>query len=100
MLIIITLLIFLISINLNLKSVLIFFKFFIYLFKNKKENKSISSEIILNEPNIEKNNIDKLFQENLPFVKNDTDNKNQTKKFILPSVKFLASPPKKESARA
>ena len=60
LLIIITLLIFLISINLNLKSVLNFFKFFIYLFKNKKENKSTSSETILNEPNIEKNNIDKL----------------------------------------
>jgi len=97
LLIIITLLIFLISINLNLKSVLNFFKFFIYLFKNKKENKSTSSETILNEPNIEKNNIDKLFQENLPFVKNDPDNKNRSKKFILPSVKFLASPPKKEN---
>ncbi len=96
LLIILILGIFLVSINFNLKSIINFCKFIINLSKNNKINKSISTENILNESSIEKNNNDKLFQEDLPFTKNIPENKNQSKKFILPSVKLLATPSKKE----
>ena len=96
LLIIITFGIFLISVNFNLKSFLKFFKFIIYLLKSKNKNKNISTENIFNESITESNDNDKLFQENLPFEKSASENKKQLKKFILPSIKFLTTPPKNE----
>ena len=96
LLIIIILVIFLISVNFNLKSFLKFFKFIIYLLKSKNENKNISTENIFNESITESNDNNKLFQENLPFEKSASENKKQLKKFILPSIKFLTTPSKNE----
>ena len=98
-LMIITLVIFLVSVNFNLKSTINFFKVIVYFFKKKEERGVIQQEHILNETKTEKNNINKLFQENLPFVKNKFDEKKDLKKFILPSIKFLIAPSKKERER-
>ena len=81
------------SINFNFKMFLNFFKKL--KFKNTNQNKNEVSE--QNEYIKEINDEDsKLVQEDLPFDKIKTDNKNK-KKYLLPSIKLLMAPNKKET---
>ena len=81
------------SINFNVKMFLNFFKKL--KFKNTNQNKNEVSE--QNEYIKEINDEDsKLVQEDLPFDKIKTDNKNK-KKYLLPSIKLLMVPNKKET---
>ena len=92
-LIVITFLIFLISINFKVSQILIFFKFLKNLFKNKKftklETNTPSSEDISSSTIKE----DLRVQDSLPF---DNKDKEKHQKFILPDLKLLKSPSKNE----
>ena len=77
---------FLLSVNFN-------YRFFVSLFKIKKKNYTNKNEII-NEY-IPEEEIKNLIQEDLPFVKNQADEK-VTKKFRLPNLDLLKFPSKKE----
>ncbi len=93
-LIIITFMIFLISINFNIKSVIMFIKFIIKISSNKKNNTSSSYGDFLQETEFKEN--EKLIQEDLPFSKSVVESKNMTKKFKFPAIDLLKSPTKKE----
>ena len=92
-LIVITFLIFLISINFKVSQILFFFKFLTNLFKNKKfaklETNTPSAEDI-SSSNIKE---DLRVQDSLPF---DNKDKEKHQKFILPDLKLLKSPSKNE----
>ena len=92
-LIVITFLIFLISINFKVSQILIFFKFLKNLFKNKKftklETNTPSTEDISSSTIKE----DLRVQDSLPF---DNKAKEKHQKFILPDLKLLKSPSKNE----
>ena len=92
-LIVITFLIFLISINFKVSQILIFFKFLKNLFKNKKftklETNTPSTEDISSSTIKE----DLRVQDSLPF---DNKDKEKHQKFILPDLKLLKSPSKNE----
>ena len=91
--IVITFLIFLISINFKVSQILIFFKFLKNLFKNKKftklETNTPSTEDISSSTIKE----DLRVQDSLPF---DNKDKEKHQKFILPDLKLLKSPSKNE----
>ena len=86
LLVIFIIILFLLSVNFN-------YRFFVSLFKIKKKNYTNKNEII-NEY-IPEEEIKNLIQEDLPFVKNQTDEK-VTKKFNLPNLDLLKFPSKKE----
>ena len=93
LLIFLTLCFFLMSINFNIKMLFNFLKKI--KFKNTNQNKNEVSE--QNEYIKEINNEDsKLVQEDLPFDKIKIDNKNK-KKYLLPPIKLLIVPNKKET---
>ncbi len=93
-LILITIIFFLISINFNLKKFFVFIKkTFDFINKKNIKNYTDKSEII-NEY-IPQDEIKNLIQEDLPFIKNE--NKSETKiKFKLPNLDLLKIPSKKE----
>ena len=93
-LILITLIFFLISVNFNPKKFYEFIKKTFYLLRKKnKKNYTDKSEII-NEY-IPQDEIKNLIQTDLPFIKNE--NKSEVKiKFKLPSLDLLRTPTKKE----
>ena len=93
-LILITIIFFLISINFNSKNFIEFNKkIFNFITKENNKNYTDKSEII-NEY-IPQDEIKNLIQEDLPFIKNE--NKSETKiKFKLPSLDLLKIPTKKE----
>jgi len=92
-LILLSFLFFLISINFNIKN---FIKFFINI-KNKFFNVSVNKideDLSKFEKNYEESKT--LIQEDLPFSQNIKSSKNAEKKFVLPSLNFLKLPTKKE----
>jgi S-DNA-T family DNA segregation ATPase FtsK/SpoIIIE len=93
-LILITIIFFLISINFNPKK---FFEFIkkIYAFINKKNTKNYTDRSEIINEYIPQDEIKNLIQEDLPFIKRE--NKSETKvKFKLPSLDLLKIPTKKE----
>jgi S-DNA-T family DNA segregation ATPase FtsK/SpoIIIE len=93
-LILITSIFFLVSINFNLK------RFFenikkIFEFISKKNNKNYTNKNEIINEYIPQDEIKNLIQSDLPFIK--TDNKSETKiKFKLPSLELLKTPTKRE----
>ena len=92
----ITLVLFLISINFNLK------KFNTYVLKifslfSKKNNKIYTDKSEIINEYIPQNEIKNLIQEDLPFIKNENKNENKIK-FNLPNLDLLKLPTKKERA--
>ena len=95
LLIIITIIFFLISINFSLKFTLSFFKFLLGLVKKqKKENQILKNEFSENfiKEEIEETRI----QEDLPFYTSSPELKKASQKFKIPLVDFLKQPTKKE----
>jgi S-DNA-T family DNA segregation ATPase FtsK/SpoIIIE len=93
-LILITLIFFLISINFNPK---IFFEVIkkIFEFVSEKSNKNYTDKSEIINEYIPQDEIKNLIQSDLPFIK--TDNKSETKiKFKLPSLELLKTPTKRE----
>ncbi len=86
-----TLVFFLISINFNIKNFYLFCKNF---FTKDKKNYTNKDEII-NEY-IPQEEIKNLIQEDLPFIKAETNNSSKNISFKLPSIELLKSPTKKE----
>jgi S-DNA-T family DNA segregation ATPase FtsK/SpoIIIE len=92
-LILLTSIFFLISINFNPKR---FFEFIkkIFEFISKKNNKNYTDKSEIINEYIPQDEIKNLIQSDLPFIK--TDNKSETKiKFKLPDLELLKSPTKK-----
>ncbi len=86
--ILVTLLFFLISINLNFKNFFLNIKKFInFLFKKNSKNYTNQSEII--SEFIPQEEIKDLIQEDLPFIKTDTNKSLSKNKFFLPSIDLL-----------
>jgi S-DNA-T family DNA segregation ATPase FtsK/SpoIIIE len=93
-LILITIIFFLISINFNSKNFIEFIKK-IFNFITKKNNKNYTDKSEIINEYIPQDEIKNLIQEDLPFIKNE--NKSETKiKFKLPSLDLLKIPTKKE----
>ena len=93
-LILITIVFFLISINFNLKKFFEFIKKVLNFFNKKNSRNYTDKSEIINEY-IPQDEIKNLIQEDLPFIKNE--NKSESKiKFKLPSLELLKTPSKKE----
>ena len=93
-LILITIVFFLISINFNPKK---FFEFVkkVFNFFNKKNSRNYTDKSEIINEYIPQDEIKNLIQEDLPFIKNE--NKSESKiKFKLPSLDLLKTPSKKE----
>ena len=93
-LILITIVFFLISINFNPKK---FFEFVkkVFNFFNKKNSRNYTDKSEIINEYIPQDEIKSLIQEDLPFIKNE--NKSETKiKFKLPALDLLKIPTKKE----
>ena len=90
-LILVTLILFLISINFNINKLKTFVNKISSLLKRNDKNYTDKSEII-NEY-IPQDEIKNLIQEDLPFIKNEKEKK---RKFNLPDLDFLKIPTKKE----
>ena len=93
-LIVIIIVLFLKSINFNLKKNLKFFKSMSLFFIKKNKNYTDKSEII--DEYIPQEEIKNLIQEDLPFIKADEIKKSEKLKFKLPNLDLLRSPSKKE----
>ena len=94
-LIILITILFLISINFNPKNFYIFLKkILLMIFVNKKKNYTDKSEII--SEYIPQDEIKNLIQEDLPFIKTETNKLLNNTKFKLPSIELLKTPLKKE----
>ena len=93
-LIILTIGLFLLSINFNLKKFLNFLKKISLALSKQKQNYTDKSEVI-NEY-IPQEEIKNLIQEDLPFIKADEVKKTEKLKFKLPSLDLLKFPSKKE----
>ena len=93
--IILTIIFFLVSINFNTKN-------FIQLIKNviqfllKKENKNYTNKNEIINEYIPQDAIKDLIQEDLPFIKAETNQSLNKTKFALPSIDLLKLPSKKE----
>ena len=86
---------FLISINFNLKNFIFSIKKILnFLFKKNQKNYTNKNEVI-NEY-IPQEEIKNLIQEDLPFIKAEQDNQIKKSKFDLPSIELLKIPNKKE----
>ena len=86
---------FFISINFNPKTIYLYLnKFITLIFKSNKKNYTNKNEII-NEY-IPQDEIKNLIQEDLPFIKNETNNITTKIKFKLPEIDLLKIPTKKE----
>ena len=94
-LIFLTTILFMLSINLNFKRIIKLFKKILSLITNKnKNNYTDKSEII--EEYIPQEKIKDLIQEDLPFIKAETNSKSNEIKFNIPSIELLKVPTKKE----
>jgi S-DNA-T family DNA segregation ATPase FtsK/SpoIIIE len=93
-LILITIILFLISINFSPKK---FFKVIkqIFAFFNKKENKNYTDKSEIINEYIPQDEIKNLIQEDLPFIKSDNNSEKKIK-FKLPDLELLKIPTKKE----
>jgi len=92
--IILTLVFFLFSINFKIKFILDLFK---KIFRNKDNN--YNNKKIYEELKLSASTTEKLIQEDLPFANTLSDKKNNTFKFKLPSFDFLKKPSKTERER-
>ena len=97
LLLIILIILFLISINFNIKKINNFFKFILGLIKNKKKNITSPPDIFTQDLKTDDIATEKLTQEDLPFKSNTTDTNNILKKFKFPTLDFLNLPSKKEN---
>jgi S-DNA-T family DNA segregation ATPase FtsK/SpoIIIE len=93
-LILITTIFFLISINFNPKSFSNVIKQ-IFTFFNKKENKNYTDKSEIINEYIPQDEIKNLIQEDLPFIKSDNNSEKKIK-FKLPDLELLKIPTKKE----
>ncbi len=94
-LIVLITILFLKSINFNLKEVWGFLKKIIY-FLNKDKNKTYTDKSEIIKEYIPQDEITNLIQEDLPFIKADKLKENEKNKFKLPSLDLLKIPSKKE----
>ena len=98
-LILITLILFLKSINFNLKNFLSSLrKIVLILFKKEEKSYTDKSEII-NEY-IPQDEIKNLIQEDLPFIKTESNQSNNKNRFKLPDIELLKIPSKKEKVKS
>jgi DNA segregation ATPase FtsK/SpoIIIE, S-DNA-T family len=98
-LIILTLSLFLISINFKPKKLLKFLSFLkILLFKKKEKNYTNKNEII--SEYIPQDQIKNLIQEDLPFIKSEKKENINRSKFKLPTADLLKSPSKNERIKS
>ncbi len=98
-LILLTLILFLKSINFNLKNFLSSLrKIILILFKKEEKSYTDKSEII-NEY-IPQEEIKNLIQEDLPFIKSESNQSNNKNKFKLPEIELLKIPSKKEKVKS
>ena len=94
-LILLTISLFLLSINFNIKKFILFIKkLFQIIFKSNSKNYTNKNEII-NEY-IPQEEIKNLIQEDLPFIKTESLQSLDKSKFKLPSLDLLKKPAKKE----
>ena len=83
------------SINLNVKRIIKLFKKIFSLITNKNRNNyTDKSELI--EEYIPQEKIKDLIQEDLPFIRAETNSKSNEIKFNIPSIELLKVPTKKE----
>jgi DNA segregation ATPase FtsK/SpoIIIE, S-DNA-T family len=94
-LIIITAVLFLISINFDSKKISHLFKKFIYIFY-KQDNKSYTDKSEIISEYIPQDEIKNIIQEDLPFIKAEKIKENEKNKFKLPEISLLKIPTKKE----
>ena len=94
-LVFLVILLFLLSINFYLSNLIFLLKKFNqFIFKKKNKNYTNENEVI-NEY-IPQDEIKNLIQEDLPFIKSDTNQLTNKVKFNLPSIDLLKVPTKKE----
>ena len=91
-LLILTIILFLKSINFKIKKLNeLFRKIF-----SKKNNKNYTNKNEVIDEYIPQEEIKNLIQEDLPFIKTESAQSSKKKKFLLPSIDLLAVPSKKE----
>ena len=98
-LIILTLILFLKSINFNLKNFLSSLKKIILILFKKEEKSYTDKSEIINEY-IPQEEIKNLIQEDLPFIKSESNQSNNKNKFKLPEIELLKIPSKKEKVKS
>ena len=98
-LIIIILILFLISINFNPKNFWNYIKQISNIFLGKKEKNYTNKDEIINEY-IPQEEIKNLIQEDLPFIKAESNNAYNKNKFKLPSLDLLKIPKKNEKEKS
>nr|WP_256997908.1 DNA translocase FtsK [Candidatus Pelagibacter ubique] len=94
-LILITIGLFLISVNFNYKKFLLFLKK-IFNFISRKNTKSYTDKSEIISEYIPQDEIKNLIQEDLPFIKAEKMKENEKTKFKLPNLDLLNTPSKKE----
>ena len=94
-LLILTILLFLKSINLKIKEVSELYSKIIRIF-TKKNNKNYTNKNEVIDEYIPQEEIKNLIQEDLPFIKTESAQSSRKEKFFLPSVDLLKLPSKKE----
>ena len=90
-LIILIFIVFLFSINFQIKNFVLFINFF-----TRKTRKNYEKENEVIKEYIPQQEIKNLIQEDLPFIKADQSQSNNQKKFKLPTIDLLKVPSKKE----
>ncbi len=86
---------FFLSVNFNVKTLNLFFRKFVnILFKNSGKNYTKRNEII--EEYIPQEEIKNLIQDDLPFIRSDSNETQKKFKFKLPSLDLLKIPSKKQ----
>ena len=98
-LILLTLTLFLKSINFNLKNFLTSFKKLILILFKKEEKSYTDKSEIINEY-IPQEEIKNLIQEDLPFIKTESNQSVNKNKFKLPRIELLKIPSKKEKVKS
>ena len=98
-LIIFILIFFLLSINFNVNTFLLFIKtMFNKILKNENQNYTNKNEII--SEYIPQEEIKNLIQEDLPFIKSDATRESKNIKFQLPKIDLLKKPSKSEKNKS
>ena len=98
-LIILILIFFLLSINFNVNTFLLIIKtIFNKILKNKNQNYTNKNEII--SEYIPQEEIKNLIQEDLPFIKSDTNRESKNIKFQLPKIDLLKKPSRSEKNKS
>ena len=98
-LILITSILFLKSINFNLKNFLSSLRKIISILFKKEEKSYTDKSEIINEY-IPQEEIKNLIQEDLPFIKSESNQSNNKNKFKLPEIELLKIPSKKEKVKS